>query len=283
MKWSLLVLWMALQSSNVQAGFDFTQATGKMLVDLNAGDTSSFRQHFFSTVKIHNVTDKGLETLQLNQFTPVLDHFRSKHYQEEFTKIEVTELDNGLTYVNVYFTFFIDGAVAFTGIDHVIWVKDPAQNLEYKIETYYSGALKPKFSTSATGNETATLNLLIDKWHRDVAEFKFDDYFGFMDSTFIFLGTDPTERWTKDEFAGFCEPFFEKKSTWDFKTNWRNWYLSEDGKTAWFEESLDTQMDECRGSGVLVQKNGQWKIAHYNLTVLIENEKMDKFLKLRKK
>jgi len=30
-------------------------------------------------------------------------------------------------------------------------------------------------------------------------------------------------------------------------------------------------------------ENGSWKIAYYNLTVLIENEKMDQFIKLRDK
>jgi len=284
MKWILGILVLFSLNFSANAGFDFEKATNQMLIDLNAGDTLNFNRHFFSTVKIHNIGDKGLETLLLNEFTPVLNNFRSKHYQEEFTKIEVNELDNGLTYVDVYFSFFIDGVIAFTGIDHVIWVKDPAKNLEYKIETYYSGALKPKFTTSNGGSTTAgELDALIDQWHRDVAEFKFDDYFGFMGQEFIFLGTDPTERWTKEQFASFCKPFFEKKSTWDFKPKWRNWYFSEDGKTAWFEEQLDTWMEECRASGVLMKIKGEWKIVHYNLTVLIENDKTDKFIKLRNK
>ena len=54
-------------------------------------------------------------------------------------------------------------------------------------------------------------------------------------------------------------------------------------KTAWFEESLDTWMKECRGSGVLVYENASWKLSHYNLTVLIENEKVGKFIKLKEK
>ena len=47
--------------------------------------------------------------------------------------------------------------------------------------------------------------------------------------------------------------------------------------------SLSTQMEDCRGSGVLIKENGFWKIAHYNLAVVIENEKMQKFIKLRRK
>jgi hypothetical protein len=31
-------------------------------------------------------------------------------------------------------------------------------------------------------------------------------------------------------------------------------------QTAWFDELLDTQMKICRGSGILVKENKQWKI-----------------------
>lgn len=126
------------------------------------------------------------------------------------------------------------------------------------------------------------VNEILNTWHQDVIEFKLDSYFDVMDDSFIFLGTDPKERWSKEEFYGFCKPYFEKKSTWNFKPLWRNVYFSEDGKTAWFEEQLTTWMEECRGSGVLVYKNNEWKLVHYNLTVLIENEKVKSFIELRK-
>ena len=130
-------------------------------------------------------------------------------------------------------------------------------------------------------SEKITIDTLLNEWHRDVATFKLKSYFEKMDSSFIFLGTDPKERGSKDEFYSFCKPYFKKKSTWDFKTLWRNIYFSDDGKTAWFEEQLDTWMEECRGSGVLIKRNGKWKLTHYNLTVLIENEKVKSFIKLR--
>ena len=84
------------------------------------------------------------------------------------------------------------------------------------------------------------------------------------------------------EFYKFCKPYFDKKTTWSFTPLWRNVYFSEDGKTAWFEEQLTTWMEECRGSGVLVKKDKEWKLVHYNLTVLIENEKVKSFIELRK-
>jgi len=130
--------------------------------------------------------------------------------------------------------------------------------------------------------EQEIIDTLLNSWHQDVIDFNLESYFNLMDESFIFLGTDPKERWTKQAFYKFCKPFFEKKSTWRFKPLWRNVYFSEDGKTAWFEEQLDTWMEECRGSGVLVLKNNEWKIVHYNLTVLIENEKVKSFIELRK-
>ena len=42
-------------------------------------------------------------------------------------------------------------------------------------------------------------------------------------------------------------------------------------------------MKGCRGSGILIKKNNEWKIAYYNLTVLIENEKIKAFIELREK
>ena len=53
-------------------------------------------------------------------------------------------------------------------------------------------------------------------------------------------------------------------------------YISENGKTAWFDEELSTpNLGPSRGTGVLVLKENEWKIAHYNLTVPIPNAIMD--------
>jgi hypothetical protein len=50
---------------------------------------------------------------------------------------------------------------------------------------------------------------------------------------------------------------------------------------AWFDEDLDTWMKGCRGAGILRYDGKEWKIVYYNLTVLIENEKIKEFIKLR--
>jgi ketosteroid isomerase-like protein len=125
------------------------------------------------------------------------------------------------------------------------------------------------------------LDKLVDAWHLAASNASFDSYFEVVTDDFVFLGTAPGERWTKDQFAAFSKPYFDKGKAWDFKASNRNWNYSSNGKTAWFDEDLDTWMRGCRGSGVLVKKKGKWKIAYYNLTVLIENEKMKSFIELR--
>ena len=136
--------------------------------------------------------------------------------------------------------------------------------------------LKPK-------ENITELNTIVDNWHLAATNTNFTDYFGPMTDSFIFLGTAANERWGKEEFASFSKPYFDKGTAWDFKAVNRNWQFSKNKKVAWFDEDLDTWMEGCRGSGIMVKVKGKWMIEYYNLTVLIENEKMTEFIDLRKK
>jgi hypothetical protein len=126
-----------------------------------------------------------------------------------------------------------------------------------------------------------SLDSLMDKWHSDAAKCRFEEYFSFMDDSFVFLGTAPEERWDKAAFSLFSKPYFDIRKAWDFKPSNRKWAFYKDLNVAWFDEELDTWMRGCRGSGVLIKVDGHWKLAQYNLTVLIENEKMKEFILLR--
>jgi hypothetical protein len=129
---------------------------------------------------------------------------------------------------------------------------------------------------------TFRLNQLVDNWHFSATKADFEQYFHATTEDFIFLGTAPGERWKKEEFQSFCKPYFDKGKAWDFKPSNRIWNFTANGTVAYFDEDLDTWMESCRGSGICVLENGEWKIAYYNLTVLIENEKIKEFIKLRK-
>jgi len=131
------------------------------------------------------------------------------------------------------------------------------------------------------GDQEAT-TLLLDNWHKAATEANLEAYFGALSEDAIFLGTDPSERWTKKQFYDFSEPFFKKGKAWDFKASQRNLVFSEDSRYAWFDELLDTWMGTCRGSGVLKKVGKNWKIVQYNLTITVPNDLTKDYLKILK-
>lgn len=137
-------------------------------------------------------------------------------------------------------------------------------------------------SAFKSDTDTAPLDEVLNAWHKAAAEANLEKYFAPTTDDFVFLGTDPTERWDKETFRNFCKPYFESGKGWDFKPSDRHWVFSKNKKIAWFDEKLATWMEECRGSGVMVKEGKTWKLAYYNLTVLIENDKIKPFIELRR-
>lgn len=119
------------------------------------------------------------------------------------------------------------------------------------------------------------INHLLNEWHLAAAEADYEDYFSLMAQESVFIGTDPTENWNKQEFMEWSKPYFDRGKAWSFSTLERNIFLGEDEELAWFDELLDTQMGICRGSGVVVKEEGEWKIKHYVLSIAIPNENVD--------
>lgn len=121
--------------------------------------------------------------------------------------------------------------------------------------------------------EKASIDSTLTAWHNAASLANFDDYFGFMADSSIFMGTDATEYWTKSEFMDYSRPYFEKGKAWTFYASTRRIFLDDYGKLAWFDEELVTQnLGPCRGSGVLKKVGNTWKIQHYNLSIPIPND-----------
>ena len=130
-------------------------------------------------------------------------------------------------------------------------------------------------------SEKQNITILLDNWHKAAAAANYEAYFGAMSEESIFIGTDATENWNKQQFQAYAKPHFDKGKAWNFKAIERNIYFSENGKIVWFDELLSTQMKICRGSGVLVQENGQWKIKHYVLSMTVPNDNVDEVVKIK--
>ena len=119
-------------------------------------------------------------------------------------------------------------------------------------------------------DELIMIDALIDGLHRDAHQGNFKTYFERYSSNAVFLGTDKTERWTIEEFKVYAKPAFEDGHGWTYEVIERNW--EGHGKTRWFDEILlNEKLGHCRGTGVVKLINGEWKIAHYALTMLIPN------------
>ena len=126
------------------------------------------------------------------------------------------------------------------------------------------------------------IDSLLHRWHRAAATADEDIYFGSMTEDGLFLGTDASERWLRDELREWSKEYFDRESAWAFTATDRWIYLSEDGTMAWFDELLDTWMGTCRGSGVLIHTNAGWRIKQYNLTITVPNEHVQGLIKLIK-
>jgi SnoaL-like domain len=124
------------------------------------------------------------------------------------------------------------------------------------------------------------VSAVLDDWHHAAAVADEARYFGHFAPDAVFMGTDPTERWTLNEFRVWARPYFAKGKAWNFKPRDRHIEFSRDALVAWFDEMLDTtNLGLCRGSGVLVLDQGVWKISQYNLSIPIPNALADAIVK----
>lgn len=136
---------------------------------------------------------------------------------------------------------------------------------------------------NAQKTEKQNIDEVLDSWHLAAANADFEAYFGKMTKDAVFIGTDAMENWQNEDFKTFSKPYFDRGKAWNFTAVQRNIYLNEAKDFAWFDELLDTQMKICRGSGVLKKENGQWKIAHYVLSIAVPNENVDELVQIKEK
>ena len=114
---------------------------------------------------------------------------------------------------------------------------------------------------------------LLNQWHQAAASADQQAYFDFIAVDGVYIGTDATENWTKDEFFEWSKSYFENGKAWSFAAIERNIYFSENNKTAWFDEQLKFSDGILRGSGVLTKIKNNWKLKHYVLSLPVPNDK----------
>ncbi len=114
----------------------------------------------------------------------------------------------------------------------------------------------------------------LDDFHDAAAHADEARYFAHLAEDAVFLGTDATERWDVAAFRAFAHPRFAEGKAWTFHAVRRAITVSDDGRFAYFDEDLATEkLGPARGSGVLALHAGSWKIAQYNLALVVPNER----------
>jgi len=141
---------------------------------------------------------------------------------------------------------------------------------------YVEGALAPA-TPPLTEIDRAAADRALDDFHDAAAHADEARYFAHFAPNGVFLGTDETERWDVPAFRAYAHPRFASGKAWSFKSVERHIDFDASGRVAWFDERLATErLGAARGSGVLVRdadRNGGWKIAQYNLSIPIPNDR----------
>jgi hypothetical protein len=108
----------------------------------------------------------------------------------------------------------------------------------------------------------------LDTLHKAGAEANQADFIAVLAQDAVFLGVGDGTRLQGQALRDFVSESFASGNTWDYRTSERDVRLSADGTVAWFDESLEhDQLGRGRGSGVLIQNGGGWKVVQYDLTV----------------
>lgn len=124
-----------------------------------------------------------------------------------------------------------------------------------------------------TRGDERPIHAVLDALHEAASEADEERYWGLFAEDAIFFGTDPTERWTMEEFHVYADPHFEQGRGWTYRVVARHVFLPPESDVAWFDEELSNDnYGACRGTGVLVRLGGEWKIAQYNLSIPIPND-----------
>ena len=145
------------------------------------------------------------------------------------------------------------------------------------------------FSAVATADqadsELVAIGQVIDDFHDAAAHGDKARYLGHMTEDAVFMGTDEWERWPKHpDFSDYVDGRFGNGSGWNYRSVERTIRIADSADLAWFDEVLfSAQNGRFRGTGVLLLRDGSWKIAHYAMSFLVLNENWDEVIELTRK
>ena len=184
-------------------------------------------------------------------------------------------IDGGIASIWTPYEFYYEGKFTHCGVDS--WQLIMVQG-EWKITQLTDTRRK----TNCPDEELTrfVIDSLINEWHHAAAIADEKSFFGFMTKEAVYIGTDTSERWQRDELAEWSKKYFDRSSAWAFTPISRNITFGPAKNIAWFDELLDTWMGVCRSTGIVELVDDKWKLVHYQLALTLPNDKMADFRKL---
>jgi ketosteroid isomerase-like protein len=186
------------------------------------------------------------------------------------------------------------GAGTGVGGDFDKLVEGVAQEVN-DIQPPPEGARSSNDCTVSPAEEERAINAVLDDWHDAASEGQEKRCLDHLADKFVFLGTGESESRPAPAFFAQAVPRYFKKDAPGHvvAAKGRNIALGNDGRTAWFVESLTCE--KCglmRGSGGLVKEVVKrvvggvskeeiaWRIAEYHLSLVIPDKSFDAVAKI---
>lgn len=289
MKYCLsLIFWIGLLSNNsiAQSNDAIVKVVDQFFVAMEAKDTIGLDSILHDECIIFSTLTKNekpvIEPLRKVSFLGFMRRAIDKKYvyDEQLWTYDVSREDN-LATVWTEYTLFVGASkqVSHCGVNVFTLAKTSTNKW---VITNITDTRRKKDCIEATTpiQNKEAVDKVLTAWHYASETANSAAFFGAMTEDGVYLGTDASERWLRDELKEWAAFAFERDTAWAFTPSKRKIYLSDNQRIAWFEEMLDTQMGTCRGSGVLAKVGGVWKIKHYDLAIMVPNDLVKDFMKL---
>lgn len=246
----------------------------KFIQGMNNQDTVMLNDVCIPTISLVTTGEKDGNPIYINESFALFKKYLVKShegvYEEVILSTEI-KIDDNLAFAWAPYLFKVDTNIHHCGVNLFNFVNTTEG---WKISGINDSRRK---EGCLPVHAEDSIHVLMDNWHKSAAVADEDAFFGAMTKDGIYLGTDPSERWLRDELKHWAKKSFESESAWAFTSHDRHIYFYNE-ELAWFEELLDTWMGPCRGSGVVEKIDGQWKIKHYDLSIMVKNEDIKTFL-----
>ena len=201
-------------------------ATVRQLFDgMRAGDSAAVRAVFHPSATMHTamydrVGSPLLRAGSVDRFVGAVGTPHDEVWDEKIWAYHV-QLDDNLATVWTPYTFFLGEKLSHCGVNTFTLFRSGAG---WKILNI-ADTRRTEGCQDSPDDGTRAVHCLLDDWHRAAAIADEDVFFGSMTADGIYLGTDATERWERDEMKEWSKKYFERESAWDFTPISRHLYF----------------------------------------------------------